>query len=296
MGKSENSNQQMEQQALEENIKHIRHKFVILSGKGGVGKSTVVVNLAYSLARQGKTVGILDTDLHGPNIAKMMGLEGAPMTASSAEEIVPLESHGIKVVSMASFLPDADSPVVWRGPLKMKAIQQFLSETRWGTLDYLLVDSPPGTGDEPLSVCQLIPDIDGVIVVTTPQEVALLDSRKSVNFARLLKVPVLGIVENMSGLSCPHCGKQIDLFKSGGGERAAQELKVPFLGRVPIDPQMVLSGDDGRPFVHDHGETAAARAMEEILSNVLRSVEGTSGSDNEKCEVQSEKCKVQSKK
>ncbi len=279
MEKPENTNQQTDQQALDENIKNIRHKLVILSGKGGVGKSTVVVNLATSLARQGKSVGILDTDLHGPNIAKMMGLEGMPMTASSGEEIVPLESHGIKVLSMASFLPDADSPVVWRGPLKMKAIQQFLAETRWGTLDYLLVDSPPGTGDEPLSVCQLIPDMDGVIVVTTPQDVALLDSRKSVNFARLLKVPVLGIVENMSGFACPHCGKQIDLFKSGGGECAAKELNVPFLGRVPIDPRMVISGDDGRPFVSDHGETEAARAMEEILGNVLRSVEGAGNAE-----------------
>ena len=282
MGKhveAEHRDQQAEQRALEENIKDIRHRLMILSGKGGVGKSTVTVNLAYGLALHGKTVGILDTDLHGPNVAKMVGLEGMRMMASSDEKILPLEVHGIKVVSMASFLSDADSPVVWRGPLKMKAIQQFLTDIRWGALDYLLVDSPPGTGDEPLSVCQLIPHIDGVIVVTTPQDVALLDSRKSVNFSRLLKVPVLGIIENMSGFVCPHCGKQIALFKSGGGERASRELSVPFLGRVPIDPRMVAAGDDGRPFVYDYRETEAARAMEEILRNVLRSVEGISVSE-----------------
>ena len=280
----EHRDQQMEQEqrALEENIKNIRHKLVILSGKGGVGKSTVAVNLAYGLALQGRTVGILDTDLHGPNIVKMVGLEGMPMAASSGGKLLPLEIHGIKVVSMASFLSDADSPVVWRGPLKMKAIQQFLAEVRWGALDYLLVDSPPGTGDEPLSVCQLIPHIDGVVVVTTPQDVALLDSRKSVNFSRLLKVPVLGIIENMSGFACPHCGKQIALFKSGGGERAARDLSVPFLGRVPIDPRIVTSGDDGRPFVYDYRETEAARAMEEILRNILQSVEGMSVPINEK--------------
>lgn len=266
------TNQAMEQQALEENLKDVQHKLVILSGKGGVGKSTVAVNLAYGLAFRGKAVGILDTDLHGPNIAKMIGVEGLPVQGASNERILPLEIHGIKVISMASFLPDVDSPVVWRGPLKMKAIQQFLTDIEWRALDYLIVDSPPGTGDEPLSVCQLIPHLDGAIVVTTPQDVALLDSRKSVNFAKLLKVPVLGVIENMSGFSCPHCGERIELFKTGGGERAALDLSVPFLGRIPIDPHIVACGDTGRPFIHDYGKTEAGRAMEEIVYRVLDGV------------------------
>lgn len=267
-----NTDQAMEQKALEENLKDVRHKLVILSGKGGVGKSTVAVNIAYGLAFQGKAVGILDTDLHGPNIAKMMGVEGLPVQGTSDNKILPLEIHRIKVISMAFFLPDVDSPVVWRGPLKMKAIQQFLTDILWGALDYLIMDSPPGTGDEPLSVCQLVPHMDGAIIVTTPQDVALLDSRKSVNFAKLLKVPVLGVIENMSGFSCPHCGERIELFKTGGGERAALDLGVPFLGRIPIDPHIVTCGDAGRPFIYDYGKTEAGQVMQKIVRRVLDGV------------------------
>jgi len=244
----------------------IKHKIVIISGKGGVGKSTVAANLAYSFAQnQEVKVGILDVDLHGPNIPLMLGLEGKRLDMVG-DRIQPVSLlPNLSVVSMAFLLPDANSPVIWRGPLKMKAIRQFLEETNWGELDYMVIDLPPGTGDEPLSIGQLIGGIDGAIVVTTPQEVSLLDSRKAVNFARKLGMPIMGILENMSGLICPHCGKRIDLFKTGGGERAALELGVPFLGSIPIEPKIVESGDSGQPFVGLYKESEAAKAFAEIV-------------------------------
>lgn len=265
-----------EQEAIAQNLSRIKHKLLIISGKGGVGKSTIAINLAYGLAAHGGSVGILDTDIHGPNIPKMLGIENQQHRVSEEGRIEPLDVNGIRAVSLASFLPDRDAPIVWRGPLKMKAIQQFLSDVEWGSLDYLVIDSPPGTGDEPLSVCQHIPHIDGAIIVTTPQEVALLDSRKSVKFSQMLKVPVLGVLENMSGFVCPHCGKRADLFKVGGGEVAARELGVPFLGRVPIDPNIVIEGDDGRPFIRDYSKTEAGLALEAI---VLRVIERVGSSD-----------------
>lgn len=277
MAKDQNLDLMAEQRAIAENLSKVKHKVLIISGKGGVGKSTVAINLAYGLAFHGKSVGILDTDIHGPNIPKMLGSEGQYNQASEDNRIIPLNVNGIRVISLASFLPDKDAPIVWRGPLKMKAIQQFLTDVEWGTLDYLVIDSPPGTGDEPLSTCQLISNIDGSIIVTTPQEVALLDSRKSVKFSQMLKVPVLGILENMSGLVCPHCGKCIELFKMGGGEKAAKELRVPFLGRVPIDPNIVTTGDDGRPFIYDYSKTEAGRALQEIVLRVIERVEFSSG-------------------
>lgn len=237
-----------------------------MSNKGGVGKSTVALNLAYGLGGAGKSVGVLDADLHGPNMAKMVGVQGRRLGARG-DRILPIElGSNLKLVSLALVLGSPDEPVIWRGPLKMKAIKQFIEDVEWGELDYLIIDSPPGTGDEPLSVIQLIAGIDGIIIVTTPQEVALLDSRKAVNFGRILKVPVLGIIENMSGLTCPHCGKEIDLFKKGGGEKAAQEMKVPFLGRLPLDPRIVESGDAGNPFINE--ESRAAEAMKDIVHRV----------------------------
>jgi Mrp family chromosome partitioning ATPase len=182
---------------------------------------------------------------------------------------LPIEVKGIKVITMASLLQDADAPVIWRGPLKMGAIKQFLGEIEWGELDYLIIDSPPGTGDEPLSVCQLIPEADGSIIVTTPQDVALIDSRKAVRFSQALKIPVLGIVENMSGFNCPHCGKPIDLFKVGGGERAASSMNIPFLGRIPIDPKIVDSGDDGFAYIYDYAKAPAGEAMQEIVNKII---------------------------
>lgn len=249
----------------------IRHKIIVLSGKGGVGKSTVATHLAVGLARRGKKVALLDIDIHGPNIALMMGLEGKKL--SGTEDVIdPLVSEeGVKVVSMAGMLPNRDSAVIWRGPLKMGVIRDFLSYTDWGALDFLLIDSPPGTGDEPLSAVQLVPDMDGAVIVTTPQEVALLDSRKCANFAKQVNLKVLGIVENMSGLTCPHCGGYIEPFKTGGGESAAKELGLPFLGRVPMDPKVVVSGDEGKTYSDPDSETGKAFAA--VIDKMLEEIE-----------------------
>jgi len=267
-----------QQDEMREKINHrmdkIKHKLIIISGKGGVGKSMVAVNLAYGLLFQGKAVGILDIDIHGPSLAKMVGIEDRRLRFSDNEVIEPITiTSSLKIVTIASLLENADTPVIWRGPLKMKLISQFLGDVNWGELDYLVIDSPPGTGDEPLSVAQLVPGLSGAIIVTTPQEIALLDSRKSVNFARSLKVSVIGIIENMSGLICPHCGKEIDLFKTGGGERAATDLKVAFLGRIPIEPAIVDSSDQGRPFIRAYGKTPTARLMDEIVGKIIQRVE-----------------------
>ncbi len=266
--------QDQQKRKIEERMEKIKHKLIIISGKGGVGKSTVAVNLAYGLLFQGKKVGILDVDIHGPSLAKMLGVEGRRLNASGENVIEPISiTPSLKMVTIASLLESADTPVIWRGPLKMKLISQFLGDVNWGKLDYLVVDSPPGTGDEPLSVAQLIPGMDGAIIVTTPQEVALLDSRKSVGFAKALKIPVIGIIENMSGLICPHCGGKIELFKTGGGEKAAKDLGVPFLGRIPIEPDIVNSTDEGRPFIQVYAKTRTAEIMDEIVAKIMEKAE-----------------------
>jgi ATP-binding protein involved in chromosome partitioning len=253
---------------LNENLRKIKHKIVIMSGKGGVGKSTVAVNLAFDLAMRGADVGLLDADIHGPNTLMMLDFENAQVTGNE-EGIFPVEviPH-LKIISMGLFLSDHDTPVIWRGPLKMGAIRQFLEEVLWGELDYLIVDLPPGTGDEPLSIAQLIPDNDGTIIVTTPQDVALLDSRKAVNFAIAINMPVIGIIENMSGLVCPNCGETIDLFKTGGGEKASKELGITFLGRIPIDPKIVQNCDDGKPFILADPKSDAAIIFKEIVTKI----------------------------
>ena len=259
---------------INQRMDKIKHKLIIISGKGGVGKSMVAVNLAYGLLFQGKAVGILDIDIHGPSLAKMVGIEDRRLSFSDNEVIEPIAiTSSLRIVTIASLLEDADTPVIWRGPLKMKLISQFLGDVNWGELDYLVIDSPPGTGDEPLSIVQLVPGLSGAIIVTTPQEIALLDSRKSVNFVKSLKVSMIGIIENMSGLVCPHCGKEIDLFKTGGGERAAADLKVAFLGRIPIEPAIVDSTDQGRPFIRAYGKTSTARLMDEIVGKIIARVE-----------------------
>jgi len=244
-------------------MERVKNKILILSGKGGVGKSTVAVNLATSLATNGYSVGLLDVDIHGPSIPKMLGIENENLSYVQDKIQPVIASPNLSVISMA-FLLSKDAPVIWRGPLKMKAIDQFINDVEWGELDYLIIDSPPGTGDEPLSVAQLLEKLDGAIIVTTPQDLALLDSRRAVNFVRQLEIPVIGILENMSGFICPHCGKRIDLFKVGGGERAARELGVPFLGRIPIEPQIVSSGDEGLSFIHRFGDTEAAKAFQRV--------------------------------
>jgi ATP-binding protein involved in chromosome partitioning len=252
------------QERLKSKLSHIKHRVMVMSGKGGVGKSSVATNLAVVLSQDGLHVGILDADIHGPNIPKMLGIE-CRQVEGSENGMIPVEVFpNLEVISMAFFRGDPDNPVVWRGPLKHNAISQFLGEVEWGNLDFLVVDLPPGTGDEPLSVAHLIKNVDGSIIVTTPQDVALLDSRKAVTFSRTLSIPVIGIVENMSGLICPHCHKEISLFKKGGGEKAARDLKVPFLGRIPIDPEIVIDCDRGMPFVMAHPDSEAAKAFKKI--------------------------------
>ncbi len=267
----------MEQKKMNEDDKKItatldkiKNRILVFSGKGGVGKSTVAVNLGLALSEKQLKVGLLDIDIHGPNLAKMLGVEGKRLESAGENRIQPITvTKNLSLISMAFLLQDADTPVIWRGPLKMKLIQQFLGDVVWGKLDYLIIDSPPGTGDEPLSIAQLIP-ATGAIIVTTPQEVSLMDSRKAINFARKLNLNIYGIVENMSGLTCPHCGKQINLFKQGGGEKAAKELGIPFLGKIPIDPKIVELGDDGKAFITYDMKSKASEAFNQIVEKVVQ--------------------------
>ncbi len=270
------SNNQMgeENKKIAETLKKIKNRLLVFSGKGGVGKSTVAVNLGLALSNKNLRVGLVDVDIHGPNLAKFLGVEGRQLQSAGNDKIAPVKiTDKLSLVSMAFLLQDRDTPVIWRGPLKMKLIQQFLGDVEWGELDWLIIDSPPGTGDEPLSVAQLIP-ATGAIIVTTPQEVSLLDSRKAINFARKLNLKIYGIIENMSGLICPHCGKKINLFKEGGGKKAAEELGLPFLGSVPIDPKIVELGDDGRPFIIHQPEAEATKAFNNIVEKVLENSKG----------------------
>lgn len=265
--------QEEQDKRLADRMSNITYKLLVMSGKGGVGKTSVAVNLALGLAEKGFKVGILDTDLHGPNIAKMLGVEGEKMYSQDEKTIEPLEVlPNLKAVSLAFSGNDSDTPIIWRGPLKIGVIRQFLADVNWGDLDYLVIDSPPGTGDEPLTVCQLIPELSGSVVVTTPQEVAILDSRKSVNFARQIKVPMLGIIENMSGFICPHCGERVDIFGTGGGEEAAKEMSVPFLGRIPIEKALMDAEDSGQPFLANHTETPSAIAFYAIIEKIIASL------------------------
>ncbi|MHC1575371.1 MAG: Mrp/NBP35 family ATP-binding protein [Candidatus Methanogasteraceae archaeon] len=258
-----------QEKRLKERMERVKHKIMVMSGKGGVGKTTVAVNLALALAARGYEVGIMDVDIHGPDVPKMLGIEDEHPGVSEGSISPVFVPPRVKVMSLAFLLASKDTPVAWRGPRKMGAIRQFLSDVLWG----VIIDLPPGTGDEPLSVAQLIPHIDGAIIVTTPQDVALLDSRKSVNFAKKLGMPVIGIIENMSGFKCPKCGEVVDLFKTGGGERAATDMSVPFLGRIPIEVNIVVSGDSGIPFVLAH-ESEATSAFETIVDGIEHIVTG----------------------
>ena len=255
-------------QKITKNLQKIKHKIAVMSGKGGVGKSTVAVNLAYDLSMRGASVGLLDVDLHGPSTLKMLDIENGKIKGDK-EGIFPAEVNPhLKVMSMGFFLSGTDTPVIWRGPVKMGAIRQFLEDVHWGDLDYLIIDMPPGTGDEPLSIAQLIPDSTGTVIITTPQDIALLDSRKAVNFAKILKIPIIGIIENMSGFNCPHCDEYIDLFKTGGGEKAARELGVPFLGKIPLDQEIVKCCDDGNPFVASDSKSESTESFKEIVAKI----------------------------
>lgn len=252
-----------------EKYKGVSHTILVMSGKGGVGKSTFAVNLSVSLASLGKKVGLIDADINGPDDPKMLGVSKSQIYADESG-IVPVETnYGVKVVSMAFLLPTEDTPVIWRGALRHKAVQQFLEDVTWKGTDYVIMDFPPGTGDEALSVGQLVPDADGVIIVITPQDVAIIDAVKAINFAKQLKLKVIGLVENMSGYVCPHCGHEVDIFGSGGGENAAKKYGVPFLGRIPIIPEVVKMADDGIPAV------VGNETLRDIYSGIAKTIVGT---------------------
>ncbi len=260
---------QAEQEQIRKRLKQIKHQVLVLSGKGGVGKSTVAVNLAMSLALAGKNVGLLDIDIHGPSVPKILGIE-KEIVQTLGDTILPVEMVGnLKVMSIGFMLRQSDDAVIWRGPMKYQMIKQFLKDVQWGNLDFLVVDSPPGTGDEPLSIVQLLEDADGAVIVTTPQEVALADVRKCISFCNTLNLSVLGVLENMSGFICPKCGEKTDIFKSGGGEIMARQMSVPFLGRIPIDPQIVQSCDSGKPFVFHYNKSQTAKAFENVSRPIL---------------------------
>jgi len=265
-----------EAKLLSKTFKGIKHTIIVLSGKGGVGKSTVATNLAAAFASKGNKVGILDADITGPDIPKMMGLEGQKAKVSETAEpkgemLAPLVGPlGIKVISSSFLLQSSDQAIVWRGPMKMGLIKEFFMHVDWGELDYLIIDLPPGTSDEPLTVAQLVKDCTGVVIVTTPQEVSLLDISKAVTFTKMLKMPILGLVENMSGFTCPHCGKTADIFKKGSSEKAAKEMGIPYLGSIPIDPQITDKGDLGSPFMADKKETPATKAFKAIVEKVQK--------------------------
>lgn len=254
---------------IKEKLSQIEHKIMVMSGKGGVGKSTISINLSIGLSLQNFYVGLLDVDLHGPNIPKMLGLERGELQKRPDGTVGPVYySPNLKFMSVEPLLPDKDSAVMWRGPLKMSAIRQFIYDIEWGKLDYLVIDAPPGTGDEQMTVAQIIPDAYAV-VVTTPQEVALLDVKKSINFCKQVGMPIIGIVENMSGMICPHCGKAIDVFKRGGGEKLSEETGIPFLGKIPVDPRIVTTGDAGKPILAMYPNSHTAEAFEKVIQNVI---------------------------
>ena len=264
--------QEARDEALEKSLKKIKNTFIVMSGKGGVGKSSVSVNLAVALANKGYKVGIMDVDIHGPDIPRMLGIHQEMMGVTPERRLAPLQySKNLCAVSIESLTPDKDAAVIWRGPVKHSVIRQFISDVEWGDLDFLIIDAPPGTGDEPLSVTQVIQGARAIIV-TTPQEVALADVRKSINFCKTVKMAVFGLVENMSGFACPHCNETIDIFGSGGGERTAKDFGIPFLGRIPFDPRVVACGDSGACYQETHKNTGVTEAFEAIVEKMSEQV------------------------
>jgi len=255
--------------AIKSSLGKIKNKILVMSGKGGVGKSTVSVNLALGLAKRGHKVGLMDVDLHGPDICRMLSLtERLQDKKIAGGKVPPMQyNDNLKVISLEYMMENRDDPIIWRGPLKIQAIRQFVSDMDWGDLDFLVIDSPPGTGDEPLTVATTIKDAQALIV-TTPQDVALADVRKSINFCKHVKMHILGVVENMSGFICPHCNKSVDIFKTGGGERMAVEFDVQFLGRIPLDAKVVTGGDDGSPYLSSEATSPATEAFAGLLDRV----------------------------
>ncbi|MFH1075304.1 MAG: Mrp/NBP35 family ATP-binding protein [Pseudomonadota bacterium] len=258
----------LQDKMIETSLARIKHKLIVMSGKGGVGKSSVCANLAVAFANSGKKVGLMDVDLHGPSIPKILGLSG-PL-GNRGRIIQPKAySDNLKVVSVASLMSGEDDlPTIWRGPIKMGVIRQFISDVQWDDLDILFIDSPPGTGDEPLTVAQTIPDARAIIV-TTPQEVALADVRRSINFCRQVKMDLLGLIENMGPFKCPHCNNEIDIFGSGGGKKTAEAMRVDFLGSIPFNPQVVRQCDNGIPLVSNNDAIDVLQAFDGIVKNIM---------------------------
>ena len=259
--------QAQQDEALKQSLDRIRNKLIVMSGKGGVGKTSTSVNLAIALSQLGHKVGIMDVDLHGPDVPRMLGLSGL-LDITDDRKLMPKKfSDNLSAVSIESLMPNQDDAIIWRGPIKYTAIRQFIGDVDWGALDFLIIDSPPGTGDEPLTVAQTIPDAKAVIV-TTPQEVSLADVRKSISFCRTVKMEIFGLIENMSGFTCPHCGKVVDIFGTGGGERTAAENGILFLGKVPLDPNMVTCTDAGVSFLKQHPDSPVGKAFQDIARKI----------------------------
>lgn len=264
-----------EQHQVSETLAKIRNKIMVFSGKGGVGKSTIAVNLAYGLAMMGKKVGLLDADLHGPSLARMTGTEGTRAEANPDGKIIPVRLHdNFHALSIAYLIEHPDAALIWRGPLKMGALKDMIQNTAWGELDYLIVDCPPGTGDEPLSVAQLLEKVDGAVVVSSAQDISVLDVRRSLDFAQKLDIPVLGVVENMSFIACPHCGERIDLFEGDGIPKMLVDYNLDLLAKMPFDKNIAQSCDRGRPFIYDFGKTEAAKILQQFVQSIVRKLEG----------------------
>ena len=254
--------------AVEKSLGRIKQKLIVMSGKGGVGKTSTSVNLAIALANKGYQVGIMDVDLHGPDVPRMLGLKGMLDISKNSNKLAPMNRmDNLKVVSIESLTMSKDDAIIWRGPIKFSAIKQFIGDVDWGDLDFLIIDSPPGTGDEPLTIAQTIQDAKAIIV-TTPQEVSLADVRKSISFCKTVNMEIFGVIENMSGFVCPHCGESVDIFGTGGGEKTAAAASVPFLGRIPMDPRVVACGDDGCSIQEKYADSTVAIALGEIADKV----------------------------
>ena len=256
--------------ALQNSLKKIKNIYIVMSGKGGVGKTSVSVNMAMALAKKGFKVGLMDVDIHGPDVPRMLGIQKEVLGVNANRKLMPLAySDNLSAVSIESLSASKDDAIIWRGPMKHSVIRQFISDVDWGELDYLIIDSPPGTGDEPLSVAQVITGAKAVIV-TTPQEVSLADVRKSINFCRTIKMEIFGLVENMSGFNCPHCGETIDMFGTGGGEKTAQDFRIPFLGRIPFEPKIVACGDSGSCYQEIYKNSPVTKAFEAVAEKMAK--------------------------
>ncbi len=257
--------------AVKQALNQIKHKFIVMSGKGGVGKTSSAVNLAMALARQGAHVGLMDVDLHGPDVPRMLGLKGM-LELDANQMLIPMRyNEHLSAVSVETLTAGKDDAIIWRGPVKHSVIQQFIGQVAWGQLDFLLIDAPPGTGDEPLTIAQSVKEAEAIIV-TTPQEVSLADVRKSINFCKKVQLKIYGLIENMSGFACPHCDAQIDLFGNGGGERTAKVMEIPFIGRIPFDPQMVACGDAGIAFQDKYPQSAVTQAYRSMAEKLMASL------------------------